>query len=125
AMVALAKLAEAVLGTSTIVDGLAVTPTTPASLNVILTAGQILQLENLEATTWSSVAADTAHSILKQGIALDPQTFGITPPGTVGFSQVFLLEVQYQDVDAGSLVLPYFNASNPASPFNGPANSGT
>jgi hypothetical protein len=125
AMVGLAKLSEEVLGLSTIVDGFAVTPTTPASLNVILTAGQINQLENLEATSWSSVAADTAHSILKQGIALDPQTFGIAPPGTVGFSQVFLVEVQYQDVDAGSTVLPYFNASNPASPFNGPANAGT
>jgi hypothetical protein len=123
-MVALAKLASAVLGTTTIVNGFTCTPTTPASLNVLLTAGEVYQLENLEATAWSSLQANTAYSILKQGIQPGQQTFGITPPSTVGYSQVFLLEVQYQDLDNGSLVLPYYNAANPSSPFAGPGNSG-
>lgn len=124
-MVGLAKLAAAVFGAATLVDAFTVTPTTPASLNVLLTPGSIYQIEDLEATTWSSVAADTAHTILKQGILLDPVTFGITPPGTVGFSQAFLVQVQYQDLDTGSLVLPYYNASDPSSPFAGPGDSGT
>jgi hypothetical protein len=124
-MVALAKLASAVLGTSTIVNGFTVTPTSPASLNVILTAGEVYQLENLEATAWSSLPANTTYSILKQGIQLGQQTFGITPPGTVGYSQVFLVEVQYQDLDSGALVLPYYNAANPSSPFAGPGNAGS
>lgn len=125
AMVAMAKLCEAVLGTNTVVDGFQVTPTTPASLNVILTPGSIYQLENLEGTIWSSLLSDTSHSVLKQGIQLDPATFGITPPGTVGYSQVFIVQVQYQDLDTGSTVLPYWNASNPNAPFSGPANAGT
>jgi hypothetical protein len=125
AMVGLAKLSEAILGTSTALDGFAVAPTSPASLNVTLGPGSIYQLENLEQSTWSSLGADLAHSILKQGILLDPVTIGITPPSTVGYSQVFLVEVEYQDLDTGATVLPYYNASNPSLPFNGPANAGT
>jgi hypothetical protein len=62
---------------------------------------------------------------MKQGILLDPATLGITPPVTTGYSQVYLVEVQYADSDTGSTVLPYYNASNPAAPFSGPGNAGT
>lgn len=124
AMVSLAKLGAAVLGATTIVNGFGVIPTTPASLSVNVTPGEIYQLENLEQSIWSSLPADT-HTILKQGILLDAATLGITPPATVGWSQVFLVEVQYQDIDTGSLVLPYYNALNPALPFSGPGNAGT
>jgi len=123
-MVALAKLSAGVLGTSTFVNGFTCTPTTPASLAVLLTAGEVYQLANLEASSWSSLPANVTNTILKQGIQLNPVQFGITPPGTVGFSQVYLIEVQYQDLDSGLVTLPYFNAANPASPFMGPGNSG-
>jgi len=125
AMVGLAKLCAGVLGTSTVVNGFTCTPTTPASLNILVTPGEIYSLANLEATAWSSLPADTAHSIVKQGILLDAATLGISPPTTVGYSQVFLVEVEYQDVDSGSTVLPYYNAANPSSPFSGPGNSGS
>jgi len=118
-MVALAKLSAGVLGATTIVNAFQCTPTTPASLNVLLTAGEIYQMENLEASNWSSISADTTDSILKQGILLEPVTIGITPPTTTGYSQVFLVEVQYQDSDVGSVVLPYYNASNPATTYSG------
>lgn len=124
-MASLAKLCSGVLGPFTAVNAFTCTPTVPASLNVIVTTGEIYQMENLEQTAWSSLDQDTTHVILKQGILLDPVTLGITPPTTVGFSQVYLVEVQYQDVDSGAIVLPYFNASNPNLPFSGPANSGT
>lgn len=123
-MVGLAKLAAAVLGQTTIVNGFTCTPTTPASLNVVVTPGEIYQIENLEQSSWSSLPADT-HTILKQGVILDAATFGITPPVTVGYSQNFLVETQYQDVDAGATVLPYFYAGSPTVPFSGPGNAGT
>jgi hypothetical protein len=123
-MVALAKLSSGVLGATTIVNAFQCTPSTPASLNVLLTAGEIYQMENLEASNWSSISADTTDSILKQGILLEPVTLGITPPTTTGYSQVFLIEVQYQDSDVGSVVLPYYNASSPSTPYSGPGNSG-
>jgi hypothetical protein len=124
AMVGLAKLAAAVLGQTSIVSGFAVTPTGPASLNIIVGQGEIYQLENLEQSVWGSLAADT-HTILKQGINLDPVTMGIVPPSTVGYSQNFLVEVQYADLDTGATVLPYFNAFDSTHPFSGPANAGT
>jgi hypothetical protein len=124
-MVAFAKTAAAFLGTNTVVNSFTCTPTTPASLNVLLTAGEIYQLEDLEATAWPSLAANTQYEILKQGIQLAPATFGITPPTTVGYSQVYLIEVQYQDLDTGSVVLPYYNASVPSQPFAGPGNAGS
>jgi len=124
-MVALAKMCAGVLGTSTVVNAFTCTPTVPASLNVLVTPGEIYSLANLEATPWSSLSVDTAHSIVKQGVLLDAATLGITPPGTVGYSQVYLVEVQYQDSDTGSTVLPYYNAANPPATFSGPGNSGS
>ena len=126
-MVAIAKLSAAVLGITTTVNGFACTPTTPATLSVVLTAGEVYQVENLEQSSWSSLPANLAFSIVKQGIQLGNVTFGITPPATFGFSQVFLLEVQYQDLDTGLVTLPYFNATpgQQGVPFMGPGNSGT
>src|SRR6185437_7912857 len=123
-MVALAKLSSAVLGSTTIVNGFTCVPTGPASLNVVVTAGEVYQLENIEQSIWSSLPVNS-NTILKQGIILTNTTFGITPPGTVGFSQVFLVEAQYQDLDSGATVLPYFNAANPSVPFSGPGGAGT
>jgi hypothetical protein len=123
-MVALAKLSGAVLGLTTIVNGFTCTPTGPASLNVLLTPGEVYQLENIEQSTWSSLSTNT-NTILKQGVILSNTQLAITPPGTVGFSQNYLIEVQYQDLDTGSTVLPYYNAANPSLPFSGPGNSGS
>jgi len=43
---------------------------------------------------------------------------------TTGQSQRYPIQAQYQDQDTGSTVLPYYNASNAAVAYNGPANSG-
>src|SRR5690348_7113166 len=91
AMIGLAEFCFTVLGSPTLVDAFTCTPTTPASLNVNLNPGNIYQMEDLEATAWSSLAADTAHTIMKQGILLDPVTLAITPPATFGYSQVYLI----------------------------------
>ena len=120
AMVGLAKLSEAVLGTGVAVSGFPIAPTAPASLSVTLGAGQVYQQENLEASSWSSLPADT-HTIVKQGILLDAAGLTFTAPTTPGYSQCFLIEVQYQDVDTLPVVLPYYNAANPDVTLNGPA----
>jgi len=133
-MVAVAQMLQTILGqgtlfpttsATTLVDSFTCTPTTPATLNIVLTPGNIYQMEDLEQSTWSSLPQNLATTIMKQGILLSPVTMGITPPATFGYSQVFLLEVQYQDFDTGATVLPYFNAANPQSPFSGPGNAGT
>lgn len=124
-MIALAKLASSIMGTSTYVNGLACTPTSPASMTVNIAAGEIYSLQNIDGTAYSSLAADTTHSILKQGYVLDAQSFTLTAPTTSGFSVNYLVQATYSDTDGGSTVLPYYNASNPSTAWSGPNNSGS
>lgn len=124
-MIALAKTAAAILGTTTQVNGLSVVPTGPASLQVFVNPGEIYSLQNIDNTAYSSIAADTTHSILKQGISLNQVTLSCAAPGTGGQSINYLIEASYQDTDALPVVLPYYNASNPSTAYSGPANAGT
>jgi hypothetical protein len=125
AMMGIAKLAAAMLGTSTIVNGLACVPTTPASLTVNVNPGEIYSLVNVDSNAYSSIPADTTHQIVKQGIQLDIVTPGCPAPGTAGFSINYLIQVAYQDTDTDLTALPYYNASNPTQAWSGPNNSGT
>lgn len=125
AMIGLAKLAAAVLGTGTIANGLAATPTSPASMQVSVAPGEIYAMANVDATAFGSLAANTTHSILKQGIVMDATLLTFTAPATAGQSIAYLIQGAYQDTDAQPVVLPYYNASNPAQAFSGPNNSGS
>jgi len=132
-MIAHGKLAAAVLGTSTIANGLACAPTSPASLQVSLGPGEIYALAPLEATVFGTLAADTTHQVFKQGILLDPTLVSCPPPPTAGQAINYLVQVQYQDQDvsldpttgnATPVVLQFYNSSNPSQPWQGPNNSG-
>ena len=125
AMVALGALAQAVLGTATIVDGLACRPTSPASLSVTVGAGSVTQFGPVDALAYGSLAADTADQIVKMGINLQPTTFTLSPPTTPGESVIYLIEATFSETDATPVVLPYVNAANPSQPYSGPNNSGT
>lgn len=124
AMAGLAWLSQALLGSSTVVAGLIVAPTSPASLNVTVGVGSIYALDPTDASAYSLLGTD-ATMILKQGILDTAVSLAITPPGTVGYSQVYLVEVALQDLDAGSATLSFYNSANTAQPLAGPAGSGT
>lgn len=121
AMVGLAKLAEMALGTGPLASGFACTPGT--GLNVAIASGQFYQQAQIDATAFSSLGTDT-HTVVKQGLLMDPATLSCPAPGTPGQSINYLVEVTYQDVDTGSTLLPFYNASNPSVPYAGPGNSG-
>jgi hypothetical protein len=123
-MIGMAKLASALLGTSTYASGFAVTPTGPASLQVVYAPGEIYSLASIDALAFSTLPADTTHSILKQGILLDGGTLNCPAPGTTGQSINYLVQVTYQDSDASPVLLPYYNSSNPAMPYSGQGNNG-
>lgn len=125
AMVGLSKLAAAVLGTTTLVNGFTCIPTGPASLQVQVTAGEIYSLQNTDGTAYSSLAADTVNQIVKQGIQLGTITLNAPATATAGQSINYLVQVTYQDTDANPVVLPYYNASNPPQAYSGPNNAGT
>ena len=116
---------QAILGTTTLVDGCGCLPTSPTpDLHVNIQVGSIYSLTTVDSSAYSDLGTD-ATSIVKQGIQPSVQTLSITPPGTVGFSQVYLVQAEYQDVDTGAAVEPYFNNGNPSAPFSGPNNAGT
>jgi len=123
-MIALAKLCADLFGTSTVISGLGCLPTTPASMSVTVNPGQIYQLANVDGTPYSALPQDTAHSILKQGILMDAQSFTLTAPATSGYSQNYLIQAAYLESDVNNVVLPYYNSANPSQAFNGPGGSG-
>ncbi len=134
-MIALGKLISALLGTQTAVEGLACTPTSPASMDVLVAPGQIFFLEAVDTTTYGDLSptdnvfghnvAANAATVMKQGLILSETTFALSAPTTSGDSINYLISAAYQDQDTQDVVLNYFNSSNPSQPFQGPNNSGT
>lgn len=123
-LVALGKVLGDMLGTSTLATGLGCVPTSPASMGVQIQPGQLYALQNLDNSPYSSLAADTTHQIVKQGIALNAQSFSCPAPTTAGYSVNYLIEANYADVDTNPVVLPFYNASNPQQAFIGPGGNG-
>ena len=124
-MISISKLAASLFGSSTIINGLSCAPSSPADLNVVISPGEMYSLANIDGTPYSSLSADTTHTILKQGVLLDNTTLAITPPTTAGFSINYLVQFAFQEVDTDSITLAYYNASNPSQAWSGPGGSGT
>lgn len=130
-MLGLSYLAQAILGQPqqifnnviAWVDDLGCNPASPPSLNVTVNGGSIYEMEEIDATAYGVLGVDT-DTVLKQGILQDPITLNITPPPTSGYSQYYIVQAIYNDVDGGPIVLPYYNAANPSIPLGGPGNSG-
>jgi len=119
-MVALGFLTQACLGTNTVVDGLACTPTSPASLGVQIGPGSIGQLSVVDASAYGSLAADTSDALVKMGINLAAQTLTLQQPQlSSGQSIAYLIQATLNEEDDDPLVLAYYNASNPSQPFSG------
>lgn len=120
----LGYLAQATLGTGTSVTGLVGAQSTVPDLHISIGPGAIHSLQTVDATAYGDLGTD-ANTIVKQGLLKAAQTLTLTAPTTSGYSQVYLVEAAYQDVDGGATVLPYFNSSNPIAPYSGPDNAGT
>jgi hypothetical protein len=123
AMIALGYLAQAVLGTGTVVDGLACTPTSPASMTITVGPGTISQLSIIDMLPYGSLPADTTDPLLKIGINIALTSFTVTAPTTSGQSANYLIQAAFQESDTNPIVLPYYNAAQPSQPYSGPANS--
>jgi hypothetical protein len=125
AMVGIAALTAATLGSGIVADGLACTPTSPASLTVSVAPGSITQLSSLDASAYGSLAADVTDQIVKTGINLQATSFTLTAPTSSGQSVNYLIEAAFSETDTNAVVLPYVNAANPSLPYSGPNNAGT
>lgn len=124
-MTALAELAESMFGDASVTYDLAVTQSVVPNMQVAVAAGNIYAMTNMDSTSYGSLAADTTHQVMKQGQLLTGISLSCPAPGTVGFSINYLIQAAFAEVDVGSVVLPYYNASNPTMAWSGPANAGT
>ena len=124
-LVALGYLAQATLGSSTISDGLACLPTTPASMTVMIGPGSITQLGVVDSEAFGSLPAETTEPLVQMGINLADATFSLTAPTGSGQATNYLIEASFLQADANPVVLPYYNAANPGMPYSGPGNSGS
>ena len=123
-MIALGYLSQMVLGTTTVVDGLACTPTSPASMSVNVGAGCITQLGAIDTTAFGSLPALPANSLVRIGTNIGSTAFSLTAPSASGQVINYLIQASLSETDTGATVLPYYNAANPSQPFSGPANDG-
>jgi hypothetical protein len=124
-MVALGYLTQAVLGSNTVVDGLGCAPTVPASMSVTVAPGSITQMLVVDALAYGSLSADSADPLVKMGINTAPTTFTLVAPTSSGQAVNYLIEAALEESDTDPIVLPYYNAANPAQPYSGPNNTGT
>ena len=123
-MIAMGYLAQAVLGGTSAIDGLACIPTSPPSLNVTVMPGSITQLSVIDPLAYGSLPADSVDPLLKMGINVTPTSFSLSAPTSSGQAVNYLIEASLQEGDASPVVLPYYNAANPAQPYSGPNNAG-
>lgn len=124
AMVALGALIGAVLGKGVVVDGLVVGPANPAGLGVVVGPGSITQLLPVDQSAYGSLGVDTVGNVVKMGVALSASSFALAAPAASGQSVNYLIQATFSEADVNPVVLPYYNAANPAQPFLGPANTG-
>ena len=123
-MVALGFLAQSVLGTNPVAEGLACTATSPASMQVVVGPGSLSGLSVLDSQGFGTLAAEPTTPLLKIGTNTVSTTFDLTAPTVSGHAITWLVQASLSETDAGPAVLPYYNAAAPSQPFTGPNNSG-
>ncbi len=124
AMVAVAALSAATLGTTPTIDGLTVQPSGQGGLAVDVSPGSIAALQPLEGAAYGSLPADLNDAIVKTGINVGTVTLALAAPTSNGYAITYLIQAAVQESDVNPVVLPYYNAANPNQPFLGPNNNG-
>ncbi len=127
AMIADGWLANAALACSGGVPnmkGFAATATNPASMTINVAPGAIFAPAVVDLNPYSTLGTDTTHSVTKIGINQNPTPIVFTAPTTSGYSQIFLIQGQFQEIDTGNTTLQYFDSANPGQVYNGPNNLG-
>jgi len=122
ALVALGQLAEAIMGSGTWIKGLGCIP--GSALSVVVQPGHIYTPQPTDAGVYGSLASD-GHTIMKWAALKDTATLNTPAPTTAGQSINYLVQIRYLEADGNPAVLPYYNASAPATPLSGPGNAGT
>ena len=123
-MKGLGFLAQACLGGGPIVDGLACQPTVPSSMQVSVGPGSITVSSQVDSSSFGTLPPDTSN-LVKMGINTGNSVFTLTAPAGSGQSINYMIEASFLEADAVPVVLPYYNAANPAQGLAGQGNDGT
>ena len=123
-MIAVGALIRAVLGTSPVIDGLAVTPTSPPSLAVQVAPGAITNFGALDPFAYGSLGADGTNGLAKMGINISVNIIAVGAPTGLGTSIVSVIEAAFEEADVNPVALPYYNAAFPSQAWLGPNNTG-
>ena len=123
-MIAVGALLAATLGLNPIVDGLQVTTAAVGGLSIRIGPGTISGLQRLDSRPYGSLPNNVADGLVKMGINTGDSTLLLTAPAAAGQAQSTLVQATYTENDGQTVALPYYNASSPAQPWLGPANSG-
>ena len=121
-MLAVGALAQCALGTSQVADGLVCTPM-PSGVGVVVGPGSLTAFVASDATPFGSLAADPTMTV-KAGINTGSTQLQLAMVGDQSYVLCWLIQASFQEIDAGAVALPYWNAANPTVPFSGPGNSG-
>lgn len=114
------SLAQAILGTNTLLNGFDCTPNSPADLTVDVAGGTIFSYEDIDATDFgelpSQIPADTTNQVLKYATRVGSTSFSFTPPVTAGFSRNDLIQIAFQEADGDSQNIPFWNGVSSGVP---------
>ena len=97
-MIAIGYLAQAALGTGTVVWGLAGSQTTVPGMTINVGPGAIASLATVDATAFGSLASDS-NPLVKIGINEAATSFTLTAPATSGQSINYLIEAAFLESD--------------------------
>ncbi|HEY0206469.1 MAG TPA: hypothetical protein VGC15_20240 [Acetobacteraceae bacterium] len=122
AMTALGALAQAVLGTQPVADGLACMPAA-SGYGVVVGPGTLLGVAAADATPFGSLGADPAP-LVQAGVNRDPVALTLGGPPDGDHALCWLVQAMLDLHDTGPVALPYWDAANPAVPWSGPGNGG-
>ena len=120
AYIALAKMAETLWGTSTVINNFACTPLT--GLNVSVANGEVYKYTSVDTSSWGTLPPDSTQ-ILKQGIILTPTTFATPAPVGSGNAINYLVEVAFEEVDTNPTSRTFVNSSPPYTPYTSNVNT--
>ena len=121
-MASFGALAQVVLGTGVVSDGLWCVPG-PSDYTVSVGPGCLTAMQMVDTQPFGSLGADMTP-MMRTGTHVGDTVLQLSPPSNPGNVGCFLVQAALQELDAGPLALPYWNAANPAVPFSGPGNSG-
>jgi hypothetical protein len=137
-MIALGYLMQATVSSfqsplpTVVCDGLIAQPAISPNETVVVTPGSIMGiggtngLSEIDAIAYGSLGTNV-NPCVKMGINTTPTTLnfaGLISSLTSGQFMNCLIQAEFAETDGTAIVLPYYDAANPADPYSGPANSG-